>query len=484
MAGFEMGLNALQLCETNVGEPIFGFLLGVNEGAELPLSIRARIPSAEIFAALTGDVGRAQGALPTVQLAVQTDLRAEHWRADLAAQGGQIVALPLNGSVNDLDIDVAARGRGGNIDFAEATLRQVIVNDSKTAKRFAPLKWTGDLQIRNDQLTADAQSFDPAGRPLVSVKAHHGLTTGEGQLVVETGDLLFEDSGLQIKDLAPFVEAYAARTQGELGASLNFSWDPTGFASDGRIRIKELGVENTYGQFEGVTGEIELTSVAPLETADRQVLTISRIDAGLALNDGRIEFDLAPEGVLALHQADWPWLGGRIIVRNGRLAIDSTEQRVDLAIENAELGEILKLIDIESLSGQGRIGGDLPIAISDGAISIESGAISSVEPGVIRYRSSAAANSDSDKSAILFKALDNFEFDDLSAEINGGLSDDLSVAIHLKGRNPDLYDGHPVEINVNTNGPFLSMIRNGLIGYTVRERIERGENPIEENALD
>jgi hypothetical protein len=47
----------------------------------------------------------------------------------------------------------------------------------------------------------------------------------------------------------------------------------------------------------------------------------------------------------------------------------------------------------------------------------------------------------------------------------------MDIALHLAGANPDLYDGHPVEFNLDLEGELANILRQGIASYQIPDRI-------------
>ena len=60
------------------------------------------------------------------------------------------------------------------------------------------------------------------------------------------------------------------------------------------------------------------------------------------------------------------------------------------------------------------------------------------------------------------KALANFHYDSLTLAISGSTAAEMAANIALAGRNPDLYRGYPVALNVNLTGRFADILVNGF----------------------
>ena len=75
------------------------------------------------------------------------------------------------------------------------------------------------------------------------------------------------------------------------------------------------------------------------------------------------------------------------------------------------------------------------------------------------------------RTSTLLQALENFRYKDLRLTIDGRTDGEMDVGLHIAGANPDLYDGYPIEFNLNLEGALANVLRQGLAGYQIPERI-------------
>jgi len=71
----------------------------------------------------------------------------------------------------------------------------------------------------------------------------------------------------------------------------------------------------------------------------------------------------------------------------------------------------------------------------------------------------------------LLQALENFRYETLRLTVDGRTDAEMDVGLHIAGANPDLYDGYPIEFNLNLEGALANVLRSGLAGYQIPERI-------------
>jgi hypothetical protein len=47
----------------------------------------------------------------------------------------------------------------------------------------------------------------------------------------------------------------------------------------------------------------------------------------------------------------------------------------------------------------------------------------------------------------------------------------MDIGLHLGGANPDLYDGHPIEFNLDLQGELGNILQQGVASYQIPDRV-------------
>ena len=96
------------------------------------------------------------------------------------------------------------------------------------------------------------------------------------------------------------------------------------------------------------------------------------------------------------------------------------------------------------------------------------GELAATGPGVLRYASGAAPaalQAGGEGVDLLLQALENFHYEALRITLDGRTDAEMDIGLHLGGANPDLYDGHPIEFNLDLQGEFGNILRQGVASY-------------------
>ena len=196
---------------------------------------------------------------------------------------------------------------------------------------------------------------------------------------------------------------------------------------------------------------------------------------GVAIADLAGSLDLDGLEDLRLHDLSAAFAGGRIELGPVRYRPGQPVSTL-IRAEGLDGAALTALSKVEGLSMAGRLFGRLPVAWSpaDG-FAIADGHLGAEAPGIVRYRpdddGARLRAAGGDQVALMLDALSNFHYTNLDMAVDGRPADGFKIGIALKGANPDLYDGHPLEFNLNLTGQLDDIIKTGYQTYALPERL-------------
>ena len=260
---------------------------------------------------------------------------------------------------------------------------------------------------------------------------------------------------------------------GEIALEGEIGWEDDRLESDLSLLIRELGFAIGPARLSRINSVIRFDSLIPLATPPAQLLSVGLLDIGLPLTDGLVSMQLRRDGLLAVDQLTWRLADGTIRASPFTFGSDVKDLTMILNAEQLDLEALLRLTPLDEVNGEGRIDGTLPLTIG-GTAAIEGGELAASGPGVIRYAPSSVPGvlqAGGESVTLMLQALENFQYDALNLTLNGKTDGETSIGLHLKGANPQLYDGYPVEFNLNLDGNLASLIQTNLDNYQIPDRI-------------
>lgn len=391
-------------------------------------------------------------------------IRIRKGRADFPSANLALTSIESDVLVNDQGLV-----EGKKIPLAIGSLRPL-----DEPRLFRPLRLDVMLEPTPDRLAVEG-ALKLAAKPAVAleIEAGHDIKARKGAIEISLPPLVFRDGDVQPADLSPIVDGVLTETEGEIALDGRISWEDGELDSDLSLLIKELGFAIGPARLSRINSVIRLDSLTPPTTPDQQLLSVGLLDVGLPLTDGLVSMKLRPDGQLAVDQLTWRLADGAVRAAPFTFGSDVKDLTMVLTAEQLDLEALLRLTPLDELTGEGRIDGTLPLTIGETA-AINGGKLGAVGPGVIRYAPSSVPGvlqAGGESVILMLQALENFQYDALNLTLDGKTDGDTQIGFHLKGANPELYDGHPVEFNLNLDGNLASLIQTNLDNYQIPDRI-------------
>ncbi|MEX2647846.1 MAG: YdbH domain-containing protein [Alphaproteobacteria bacterium] len=416
-----------------------------------------------------------------LRMAVEQDGRVGFFAADLA---GGSAAMPDRDAAFSLVEAEVTRDRGAPYAFK---LRGDVKHTAEPAA-VVPLGMTLEGSVAPG-VAIDVEGTLRGGNGALAadVALHHDLALLAGHASATLHPLSFVPDVRDPADLFPILAGTVGETSGTIEAKADLAWTASR-APDGRaeLAIRDLATTAAGVSARAINGVLAFDGLVPPSLPPGQTISIGLLDIGVPLVNGIVAFGLARDGMLQVERAEWRWAEGLVFAEPFTADLGQREWRVTLGVRGLDLGAILALTEVDGLEGTGVLAGRLPLRLGFATVAIEDGVLETTGPGILRYAPPAGTgvlDSDEAGTTLLLDALANFHYDSLAMTLAGAAGGETTVGLRLMGRNPDLYEGYPVALNVNLSGALDTLLRRGLAGYripeTVRERLESfgGEGP-------
>lgn len=451
-----------------------GVLAQYRRGARsLSLAVAAEPAPLAVRLVLDGRAPQAvDGQWPAVSLSANlrggtvavADMRAGQGRLRLPAAGVRLDGLTLSAAIKDGLLT------GG--EFAIET-----VADTAFPPLWAPLGLgaRASRPLANAPYRFKASLSDSLGTFILQAEGEGTVQSGAADLTLFP--VSFIPGATEIADISPRLALAMREVTGDLSFDGRLGWDPSGFDSAGTLRMSDFGFKLTESRIAGLTSEVFFSSLIPPSTPEGQIAVIDRVDAGVPLTDGRAAFTLEPDLRLAVRALRFEMAGGTLAAEPFTVDLsDPSTLRLAVRADNVELADVLAISGIEGLSGQGRLSGRIPVALSADGARIEQGSLDAGRDGVVRYTPEELPSflrSDDLQTQMLRNVLKDYRYEQLSLGISGSINEEQRVRFKARGGNPDFLDGHPVELDVSFQGPLVSVLRSALAPYRAEGAIDQ-----------
>lgn len=215
-------------------------------------------------------------------------------------------------------------------------------------------------------------------------------------------------------------------------------------------------------------------------TADAQRLQLQAEIKPVTGDEWRAKLDVdgrfAKEATwkVTLRDASMRWGGGEFRIRE--MALPTKEgQPIRFALEAEGIGvePLLALLLKGKVQATGAVGGAIPILLKDGAVTVAESVLAAPGDGVIRV--DATALPASENLAALRDVLTDFRYTRFEIGVGSRPDGGLNMRLRVEGRNPQVYGGRQVNLNVNLGGDVLNVVQQSLMPINDPKQLLEGK---------
>lgn len=409
----------------------------------------------------------------------------------------KLLSAPVNAMFRNVTLRSMAEGKAlGTIEIPEIALQTSpaddgtvtldavigeIVHKDIARPYFAPLKLTAsisDVLMSGEVMKIYAKTGDTLDKWSMQSTIDYRQEDGSWLASANLDPVLFESGLLQPDSLFPILRGKISGADGALTFGARFEQKagaekPEGLAT---LTMNNLSATVDDVDVKGVSGSVAFNSYSPLLTNGEQTISIQEILIGLPLSEGKLPFSLIKDNQLRIGATSWQWAGG--ILRTEPIEMnlaDMDMKGIKLDADKLLLQSLLSGLLKEGITASGTLEGSLPVRFEAGKPVITGGLLQTDGAGVISYKptpESGVQKGTSFQTDLLLQAIENFHYEFLRLKIDSIEDDKLLVQLSTRGNNPDLYDGKPIELNVNLTGNLFDIARSGTETYAIPKRIQ------------
>ncbi len=186
---------------------------------------------------------------------------------------------------------------------------------------------------------------------------------------------------------------------------------------------------------------------------------------GIDVANIRVDLNIEDMEIYGLQNLYAEVFGGQVRLLNLQFSKSRIEDST-IELSHINLGSLLEFADIDGLDGTGTLEISLPFGSDSTGVHINNGTFIATGPGHLAYTKEGVVSSN-----IGLQALENFQYQALSGTVDYQSDGAYRIAIRLEGKNPDLYDGHPIVFNLNIDGSLPELFEALFISGDFEESI-------------
>lgn len=247
----------------------------------------------------------------------------------------------------------------------------------------------------------------------------------------------------------------------------------------GTLELTNLGGAWDEIAFSGLDSHFSVSGIDKLTVSTKPVLTMAKLEPGVLVSEitlqAKMFLQASAAPVITVSGLELTMLGGKVTGDLIELDLNREQNPFTLQLSGLDVEELLKLEQKQGLYGTGIVDGELPLLLTRNGITMQDGRIGAREPGgKLRYsadervKGMAASNKGVE---LLLKAMEDFNYQVLKADVNYTPDGLLKMKVQLKGFNPELEGGRPVHLNVDVEDNILTLLRSIRLADEISEKI-------------
>lgn len=331
-------------------------------------------------------------------------------------------------------------------------------------------------------VTVDLESLEP-GAEAVTARGRVGLASaGEVSvtaayrrdaqaLEVDLKGRLAADGALLAESLAGWQAPYDA-SAGQVDFRAALSGPPAALSGQGHVDVTALDAHYDAYLIRGLSGRLTAEVENGTWLVPKADFSIGRVDVGVSLTDVHSGGSWVGDVVnVAASRAEL--LGGVMQVAPFDYRLDTGQGETVVALSGIALDQLLAL-EGEQISGTGTLEGTVPLTLRNHQPMVSHGQVRALPPGgMIRVSPELARGTGQPGLDFALRALRDFRYSTLSADAAYDTDGDLTLAVRLEGRNPDIEEGRPIHYNVTVNENVPTLLRSLRLEERLTRSIER-----------
>ncbi|PCJ57835.1 MAG: hypothetical protein COA65_08805 [Rhodospirillaceae bacterium] len=237
---------------------------------------------------------------------------------------------------------------------------------------------------------------------------------------------------------------------------------------DSEFAIRDMLFQFDNNQLQGLNVAQKLTSIEPLVLQTQ--INIDKIAFASGLSIDNLSASLSSRSIedIRLHSVKADLLEGHLIADKLQIGANNLTA-LPFQLKQISLTELIFLIDISGLYGEGKLDFYLPVSFESDGVTVDEGHFKATEKGIIKYTSGQEDSGVEENIAL--QALKNFRYDELDGWLSYNKAGEYHIKLHLLGANPDLYNGYPIDFVLNLRGELSGIFRSLFLTGNFEEAV-------------
>lgn len=165
-------------------------------------------------------------------------------------------------------------------------------------------------------------------------------------------------------------------------------------------------------------------------------------------------------------------LGGEIRMDGFVLPLDGRDFATELHVSGLDLSRLAVALAVPGLRLSGQMNGRMRLLREAGVYRVADGMFTA-EAGTLSYQGALASGAAPAGAGLAFDIMKDFRYDRMVLSLSGVIGADQLATLRLVGRNPAVYDGYPVDMNINLTGALDTILQRSVETLNIPDRLQQ-----------
>ena len=175
-----------------------------------------------------------------------------------------------------------------------------------------PMRFDANATRRGDEIAFSGRLYDRPERLSIRATGQYDIAANSGGASIVADPLVFLPTVLQPRQMFPVLGESLRAVDGQIGGQARLQWRAGDFRSSAELFIQLNSLKVEGATVEDAAATVVFDSLFPLSTPPNQEIHIGRLDIGVPLIKGRIEFQIRRDGAVRAALREVDFFGGRI----------------------------------------------------------------------------------------------------------------------------------------------------------------------------
>ncbi len=313
-----------------------------------------------------------------------------------------------------------------------------------------------EINLNNNELSIDGDIGLGKQKHSLNLSAEHNVQTGLGLGNMQANAIALANNEIISNQIGE--SGFPLQLKGgELDVDIGAVWDVNKASSE--INVK-LNVERAIGdyaqnQFSDFNVALEFVGQDGWKLKQAANVEIGSVNVGVPLNDvsmrlDRMEYQVQEQPLIKLSDLSASALDGSIYAKQVEIDLSRRQNNFSIYLSSLSLEKLIALNQTDDLVASGSFDGELPMQLHDGVFLINDGWLCADERGGhIKYGRIGEILAGNEDLQLVGELLEDFQYNEMSAQVNLVSGGGLTLATKLHGRSPQATLNKQVNLNFN-----------------------------------